>query len=57
MKITIYVRVKHLELFNKFLNGEENQSQIKWQHEQYEIDFHTYVQVTINYDDYVRLIQ
>jgi len=56
MKITIYVRVKHLDLMKRFLDGEEIQSQINWQHEQYDIDFYTYVQVTISYDDYVRLV-
>lgn len=55
MRITIYVKVKQLELMKRFLDGEEIQSQIKWQYERFDIDFSTYVEITISYDDYVRL--
>jgi len=53
MKITIYVRDKHLERLYKFIKTKEKNGFIKWFHDRPGIG--VYYMVTISYNDFVEL--
>jgi len=53
MKVTIYVRDKHLDRLYRFIKTKESNGFIKWFHDRPGVG--VYFMVTISYDDFVRL--